>query len=210
MKIVCETQRTPEWHAAKRGVISASSAGICLMGRETKGRAALVDKLADDLEGIPDHEDEERPPWFRDGVFYEEWIDGWYKFEKDVDTKHTGFIVHDRYSWIGCSPDALVGDDGLAEYKYRHRLRTFKEWTRPGAFRRNYPQLQTQLFVTGRKWNDFVNYWRDPDRELDEGDIVRVTRDDEYIQDTLLPAFVAVMRQVEAELARRGIKSAIL
>lgn len=206
MRILCNQQRTPEWFAARKGVISASEARCALMSRGTKGRRLYVEQLADDLEGIPDFGDEETPPWFLAGAFYESYALGWYQFTYDVDVEETGFIVHDDYAWIGCSPDGLVGDDGLIEIKYRKSLRTFKEHAsvtrRPAAW----AQMQTQMFVTGRQWCDYVNYWRSDDDEREKGHVQRVYRDDAYIDNTLLPAFIGLWEEVQDELERRKLQ----
>ena len=196
MRIVCDNQNAPEWKTARHGVITASEANKALMGRDTVGRTMYVQKLADDLEGIPDFDDEDAKPWFVAGRYYESFARGWYSWEK-------GFIIHDDYSFIGCSPDGLVGDDGLIEIKYRSFIRTFEEHI--GKTTPVMPQVQTQMFVTGRKWCDYVNYWRDDENELEKGHIQRIERDDDYIDCKLLPAFISLWDDVQAELKRRGV-----
>lgn len=207
MKVICTEQGTPEWHRAHRGVISASEAHKALMGRHTKGRRLYVEKLADDLDGIPDFAEEDNPPWFSDGRYYESYARGWYSWKYGVDVRETGFVVHDDYAWIGCSPDGLVGDDGLVEIKFRKKLSTFAKHAQtmiPG----HHPQCQTQIFVCGRDWNDYCNYWRDDANEIERGHVQRIYRDQAYIDNTLLPAFVELMNDVERlreqrELARQ-------
>jgi hypothetical protein len=46
----------------------------------------------------------------------------WYEFDQDVTVQRVGFITDDDYT-VGCSPDRLVGDDGLLEIKARCRTR---------------------------------------------------------------------------------------
>lgn len=205
MKVLCTTQGTDEWHQAKRGVISASNARLALAGDHTKGRIGYIEHLADDLEGIPNFDEDEPPPWFTDGRFYESWARGWYSFKKDVDVQETGFVIHDDYSFIGCSPDGLVGDDGLVEIKYRKTLKTFKAHSALRANKSVIDQVQTQLFVTDRKWCDYVNYWRSDETgvELERGFIERIERDQAYIDNVLLPAFVKLWRDVQALVESR-------
>jgi hypothetical protein len=205
MKVLCETQRTPEWFAAKRGRISASCAQFALAGRRTKTRRNYVLKLADDIEGIPDFAEQDNPPWFTDGVFYESWARGWYSFKNDVDVLETGFVVHDDYSFIGCSPDGLVGNDGMVEIKYRKYLRTFKQHAQAEITRTVDAQVQTQMFVCDRQWCDYVNYWRSIEHDQEKGHIQRVYRNDAYIQNTLLPAFVALWNDIQKECRYRGL-----
>lgn len=206
MKVLCEEQRTQAWFDAKRGRVSASDARYCLAGKNTKGRRLYVMKICDDLDGVPDFDDHDVKPWFVNGVYYESFARGWYSFKKDVDVIETGFVVHDEYDWLGCSPDGLVGEDGMVEIKYRTYLHTFEEHAQTGKLTGIMPQLQTQMFVTDRKWNDYVNYWRADEQELEKGHIQRVYRDDAYIQNTLLPGFLSLWRDVQQERERRQLQ----
>ena len=208
VKILCDTQRSDEWFAAKRSRISASDARYCLSRKGTKGRRLYVEKIADDLEGLPDFDDHDVKPWFVNGVYYESWARGWYSFQKDVDVIETGFVVHDDYDWIGCSPDGLVGEGGLVEIKYRSFLHTFEQHAQTGKLASVNPQLQTQMFVCNRQWCDYVNYWRSDDHELERGHIQRVHRDQAYIDNTLLPAFLTLWQDVRKEVERRKLQRA--
>jgi len=203
MKVLCTEQGTQEWLECRKGKITGSGAKLAISGRPTKGRRLYVAKIADDLQGIPDFEDEDVKPWFIDGRFYESWARGWYAWKTGNEVEETGFCVHDDYSWIGCSPDGLVGDDGLVEIKYRKTLHAFHKHAALNSDALIMPQLQTQLFVTGRAWVDYVNYWRSDDHELEQGHIKRIERNPAYIENTLLPAFVDIWREVQAELDRR-------
>ena len=203
MRILCDKQGTKEWHAARRGKITASVARLALARPGTKGRQTYIEKLCDDLDGIPDFSSEEEAPWFADGRYYESWARGWYSWNRSAEVKETGFVVHDEYSWLGCSPDGLVGPDGMLEIKYRKLLRTWYEHKALGANAAVIAQAQTQLFVTGRRWCDYVNYWRSDDHELEKGSIKRIERDEAYINDQLLPAFVGLWREVEQALDER-------
>jgi hypothetical protein len=40
----------------------------------------------------------------------------WYEFDQDVTVQRVGFITVDNHT-VGCSPDRLVGDEGLLEIK---------------------------------------------------------------------------------------------
>ena len=91
-----------------------------------------------------------------------------------------GFQCFDGSSF-GCSPDGLVGDDGLVEFKCPFNstvhVLTILSDTIPEE---HVPQVQAQLAVTGRDWCDFVSY----DPRMPDGlrlFVVRVGRDEEYI-----------------------------
>ena len=172
------------------------------MGEHTKGRQLYIQKLADDLEGLPDFDDHDIKPWFEAGIIFESWARGWYQFERGVDVGETGFVVHDDHPRLGCSPDGLVGEDGLLEIKYRHNLRTFDQAVEKGPTR-EMAQVQCQLYVTGRKWCDYVNYWRGESEGEERGHILRVYPDKGYIEETLLPGVLGFWGDVQAELRAR-------
>lgn len=222
MKVLCADQRSDDWFEVKKGRISASDAHKCLMGRHTKGRRTYIEKIADDLEGIPDFADEDRPPWFTDGVYYESWARGWYSFRYDIDVIETGFVVHDEYDWIGCSPDGLLHFEGielapgitylpndeqeLLEIKYRKSLRTFQDHAVNKFTTAHHAQMQCQLFVTGCQRLKYVNYWRSDDHELERGHVQTVHRDEAYIQNTLLPGILTFWDDVAEEMERRKLQ----
>jgi len=83
--------------------------------------------------------------------------------------------LHDNVE-AGASPDGLIGEDGLLEIKCP-LAHTHVGYLREGVLPPKYiPQVQGQLWVTGRQWCDFVSYH--PELKIM---IVRVERDDSYI-----------------------------
>jgi predicted phage-related endonuclease len=70
-----------------------------------------------------------------------------------------GFITNDAWGFtLGCSPDGLVGDDGMIECKSR-RQKFQVETIINGEMPADYLiQVQTAMLVTGRQWCDFVSY----------------------------------------------------
>ena len=70
-----------------------------------------------------------------------------------------GFMRRDEPGWsLGYSPDGLVGDDGLVEFK-APRAKTHLSNILADEVPAHYvPQCQAGLFVTGRKWCDFVSF----------------------------------------------------
>lgn len=93
----------------------------------------------------------------------------------------TGFHKHTEIEWVGCSPDGLLDADGLLQIKCPES-HTHLQYLLDGVCPSEYlAQVQGEMWVTGRKWSDFVSY--DP-RFVDERMrllIVRVKRDDAYI-----------------------------
>jgi len=77
--------------------------------------------------------------------------------------EEVGFITNDRHGFVlGYSPDGLVGDDGLIECKSRkqkYQVQTVIEHLQTGGIPQEFViQHQTGLFVSERKWIDFVSF----------------------------------------------------
>ena len=81
-----------------------------------------------------------------------------YEFYRDVAVERVGFVPHPRIDMAGCSPDGLVGNDGLVECKCP-LTKTHIETLLSGRVPSDYtPQIQFQLACTGRAWCDFVSF----------------------------------------------------
>lgn len=80
----------------------------------------------------------------------------------------------------GASPDGLVGEKGLIEIKCptsANHIQTIIKGEVPSQHK---PQIQGQLWITGRPWCDFISF----DPRLDDKNAIfikRVYRDEEYI-----------------------------
>jgi hypothetical protein len=71
----------------------------------------------------------------------------------------TGFMVREEAGWkLGYSPDGLVGDDGLIEVKSRAAKKQLSTVVEDEIPAENMAQCQTGLFVSGRKWLDYVSF----------------------------------------------------
>jgi hypothetical protein len=110
----------------------------------------------------------------------------WYTFNTGRETETVGFIASDEsytdsrgYEWAryGCSPDRLIGDDGLLECKCPTPKTMVRYWFEMKADRQYWPQLQGQLFVSQRMWVDLIA-WHE---ELPKV-IIRVERDEMFIR----------------------------
>jgi hypothetical protein len=80
---------------------------------------------------------------------------------------------------FGYSPDGLVGDDGLIEIKCPKATTHFQYIIDNKAPADYWQQLQGGLWLSGRKWIDFVSYH--PDFKTKQLFIIRVGRDETYI-----------------------------
>ena len=81
-----------------------------------------------------------------------------YAFEKDANVEHVGF-VRSTIMACGCSPDGFVGHDGLVEFKSMNPPGLIEVLESNVAPKGHNPQIQGQLWITGRQWCDLVIGW---------------------------------------------------
>ena len=115
-------------------------------------------------------------PIMERGLIVEAEAADWYEFDRDVTVQKVGFITDDDHT-TGCSPDRLVGADGLLEIK-APLPHTQVEYRISGRVNeRFWPQLQGQLYITQRSWVDIL-CWHDVLPKL----IMRVEPDEAFIK----------------------------
>ena len=114
-------------------------------------------------------------PAMERGLIVEAEAADWYEFDQDVTVQRAGFITDDRQS-IGCSPDRVVGDEGLLEIKAPLPHTQVEYWLSGELGERFRPQLQGQLYVSQRCWVDIL-CWHDVLPKL----VVRVEPDEKFI-----------------------------
>ena len=86
-----------------------------------------------------------------------------------------GFVISASHDWLGCTPDGYVGDDIVIEAKCPASMTLY------GKVPDHYmPQVQGQLFITGRKLAHFV-CWTPEGLEIHE-----VPFDDDYWQECIV------------------------
>lgn len=105
-----------------------------------------------------------------------------YEFRYDVDVIKVGFVPHPTIAMAGCSPDGLVGANGLIEIKspdtHTH-LKRLLDGPVNGIYIK---QIQWQLACTGRQWCDPISY--DPRfPEVMSLVVDRIQRDESIIAD---------------------------
>ena len=74
-----------------------------------------------------------------------------------------GFVTNDKWGFtLGCSPDGLVGDDGLIECKsrgQRFQVQTVCDFFEKAEIPDDFiVQVQGQLLITERRWCDVLSY----------------------------------------------------
>ena len=157
MKTIDVQQGTPAWLEARLGIPTASCFDKILTAKGLKPsasqagyRAQLVAEwyLGQPLESFGSGFTER-------GTGMEAEAARAYAFDYDADVFEVGFCLTDD-GVAGCSPDRLVGDDGLLEIKcpsahvhMGYFLNGFDDYAL---------QVQGQLWVTSRKWVDKFSY----------------------------------------------------
>lgn len=156
--IQCE-QRSPEWVAARVGKFTGSRAEDLAMTK--KGESAARKKykselLCETLTGrATDHYVTSAMQW---GTDQEPAARLAYEVYKNITVELVGFVDHPTIKRFGASPDGLVGEDGLVEFKCPTTA-VHLEYRLAGTVPEEYqPQMLAEMSVTGRKWCDFVSF----------------------------------------------------
>lgn len=154
-------QGSQEWHDARRGVITATRAKDLLAKTSrgfAKSRENTISKIAFErmnAVSIPRVEGAQQ----RRGHEFEAEAANVYEFETGLTTAVCGFMLHDNYDVFGCSPDRLVGEDGMLEIKVPSAIEKHVDYLRNESHADEYHgQILHQLYVSGRKWVDLVSY----------------------------------------------------
>lgn len=177
-------QGTDEWKKLRMGHVTASCISDVMSvgkgGKEATGRYKYkVRLLAERLTGMSQESySSAAMEW---GVENEQYAAMAYEVSRGTFLDKTGFWLHPTIKWLGVSPDRLVGEDGLVEIKCpnttTHLGYIFENRVPPEYMK----QIQCQLWVTGRKWCDFVSF----DPRLPQKNqlfICRTERDEELIK----------------------------
>lgn len=161
MRVVKCEQYTEEWWDVRRGVPTASEFGNIITPAKaefSKGSTGYAHQLiADTFDGNYGVVSEFASAAMRNGTVMEPEARRFYEFERSCDVEQVGFCLTDD-GRFGCSPDALVGEDGLLELKSPNP-KTHVGYLLDGGLPADYkPQCHGQLIVTGRAWVDFMSY----------------------------------------------------
>ena len=169
-------QGSDEWFDVKRGVVSSSNFAKVL--NKGSGRKLYMRKLAGErLSGLT--ESSYSNANMEAGSELEASARKHYEQVNSCDVEQVGFIKNSEF--VGTSPDGLVGSDGMIEIKCvipSTQIATILSGRMPTT---HIPQVQGVLWVTGRKWIDFISYC--PAIKSRFYFCTRVKRDEEYIKE---------------------------
>ena len=166
-------QNSDEWFALRMGKFTASTFKDLFAGKTTAAyEKAILRPVFERLTG-------ESPESFSNaymerGHELEDMARMEYEIETLSEVALGGFC--ELNEWVGCSPDGFVGDDGLLEIKC-HAYNTHINYLMANKLPTIYKwQVHGQMWVTGRKWCDFVSYHPNLPTL-----IIRVDRDEKLI-----------------------------
>lgn len=154
----CE-QGSSEWFECRLGIPTASEFDTVQAsgrgGGESKTRRTYLYKLAGEIltgEQMYNYSNDH----MERGKEMEAEARDMYVFLSDLETTRVGFIRNGRK---GCSPDSLIGNDGMLEIKTKlaHLQCEVLDYDELPATHK--AQCQGQLLVAEREWVDFVSYW---------------------------------------------------
>jgi putative phage-type endonuclease len=177
-------QGSEEWKQCRLGKVTASRMADVLARTQNGYRASranyLAQLIAERLTGVP--QDTYQNAAMVHGIETEPEARAAYEFRTDQVVQEIGFINHPRIEDSGCSPDGLIGTDGLIEIKCPNTATHIETLLTRGIADKYLAQMQWQMACTGRRWCDFVSF----DPRMPEHlrfCVIRVNRDDPRIQE---------------------------
>ncbi len=191
MKVYDFEQGSEEWLQIRLGKPTASEFDKIITGTgkaSTQVNGYINKLLAEVIMGKP--AESFKSEAMERGSQLEQEAADYYEMLNDAVLHKVGFCTDDA-GLFGCSPDRLVGDDGLLEIKCP-LPHTHVSYLLSGKMDTGYkPQVQGQLMITGRAWCDFMSYHPDMPPL-----IVRVDRDEDYIE-SLKNELLDVIKQIQ-------------
>ena len=202
-------QGSPEWHAARLGKVTASCFGKVMTPSRSKGEGLsqtslgyMTKLIGERLSGVP--ADELNNKYVAWGHEHEPIAREMYEW--DLEGNHAihrvGFCVHPKYEDVGYSPDAFVDDDGLVEIKCPYNVENHLAVLEGDLIADKDYQWQCQggLWVTGRKWLDYVSFHPLMPEKL-RMHVIRIERNEDMIED-LEAAVTRFLDQMHIRLSK--------
>lgn len=206
MIVLTTTQRDADWFRARAGVATASRASdILAKGRGSKPSEArqryIYELVAERITGeASQHYLSTAMQW---GQEQEINARAAYSNVHRTPVDEVGFVRHDTLL-AGCSPDGLIDWRGLIEIKCPFATEVHVRTLYAGMPEEHEAQIQMQLWITGRKWCDFVSY--DPRMPAEFALYVqRVERDAEWQSEftQVITQFLSEVDAIENTLRAR-------
>lgn len=156
-------QRSPEWYALRAGMPTASefSRVVTSSGEPSKSASGYAITLAVEKFAGKPVDAWEGNSWTERGREMEDEAIALYEFATSQTVDRVGFVTDDVKAW-GCSPDGLVGDDGLVEVKClkaENHAKAILYHQKNNRCPTDYvQQTQGQIWICERAWCDLIFY----------------------------------------------------
>lgn len=203
-------QGSDEWINLRLGTMTASNFGVIMRngrdGGESKTRTELLYKLAGEiLTGTP--AEHYKSAAMQRGNDMEDDARQFYARNNFASIRRIGFAKRKLPNGIivGCSPDALVDDDGALEIKTMAPHLLIEQMVRgggpPPAFR---AQLHGNLWVLERRWIDLQLFYRG----MPTAPKFKVGRDDVFIREIseAVEVFDYELRKLVEKIKSMGVR----
>jgi len=203
-------QGTPEWHEARRGKITGSRFRDVMSKKDGITRKAFLKGLLL----------ERKTGFCRGGYFDKNMANGqniepharaYYEGITGTKVEQVGFIDHllEQYrGYVGSSPDGLIGTSGGLEIKCvipKTHLDYIAKNVLPSTY---LPQVQGNMWVTGREWWDFVSFC--PEVKTEPYWCIRVERDQAYINKLAAAVDEFIQEMVELQKTQTEVDPQLL
>ncbi|MBL4795878.1 MAG: YqaJ viral recombinase family protein [Oleispira sp.] len=204
MRIVDDIEQgSDQWKLDRLGKVTASPVKNVM----SKGKGKAPSKMAETymMELIAEILTGQSKPFFENDAM--KWGTETEPQARDTYSVKNGFVIVREVAYVEhnehilISPDGLIGDDGLLEIKCPNTTTQIKRALSDDYAADYKAQIQMQLWVTERKWCDFVSF--DPRLDCAAGYLQqRVERDEEYIEEmkTKVYAFIEKMKEIHFKL----------
>lgn len=153
-------QGSPKWLKKRIGIPTASRIGdiVTSTGKPTKSAARqtyLAELVMERLTGMTS--EHFKTAAMQRGIDAEPHARTWYALTTDADVQQIGIAIRvEEWGSFGASPDGLIGDDGGIEIKCPMPINLVNMCIKGVAPDEYIPQVQANMWVTGRKWWDLV------------------------------------------------------
>jgi len=196
-KILTMEQGSLEWDMARLGKVTGSRVDKCIMKRTTQSYQTMKAEII--AERLTNQAKSFTAPAVAWGKENEAMARREHALISSWEIVEVGFVELNEN--MGCSPDGLINDDGMVQYKCPKNsdvhIKTLLSQAVPKEY---FPQLQWELFTTGRQWTEFVSFDPRMPEEL-RLCVLHVKADYDY-QKAMLMAVEGFLGDMENDLAK--------
>jgi putative phage-type endonuclease len=184
-------QGSAEWLEQRKGKITGTAVGVLEQVNPYQKPHEWVRAVVRDLAGA---ESEFRTnPAVEHGQAMESVAKSWYEKAFDCVVDETDFITHPKYSFLGASPDGLVGLDGALEIKCPYPKWNKAPYSVYDTKKKMYlRQCQLQMEVLDVDWIDFLCYLSPNADSHPEYNIERLHRESGWLHEEISASLLPV------------------